>query len=99
MAHRPAKLICLIVAGIAVFGDPSFTADQSFNAGTSTRNGIFSRPKGSDSLALLKTYASVLKSYCDDNDIVCASGLSDDVHFAEVPNHAQEAAAFIVSII
>lgn len=89
----------LTVSGIAVFGDPSFTAGESFNAGTATRNGIFSRPAGSDSMALLRTYSGVMRSYCDANDIVCAGGLSQTVHTNEVVNHAQEAAEFIVSLV
>lgn len=84
--------------GVAVFGDPTFTAGQSFDAGTATTSGIFARSEGGDSLALLNTYASVLKSYCDDEDIFCASGDSATVHQNEVPNHAQEAADFIISV-
>ncbi|EME80762.1 carbohydrate esterase family 5 protein [Pseudocercospora fijiensis CIRAD86] len=83
------------IKGVAVFGDPTFTAKQSFDAGTSTKDGIFAR-RGS-SLTLLNTYASVLQSYCDANDFFCASGGSLDVHYAEVDNHAQAATDFIAS--
>lgn len=87
------------IKGVAVFGDPTFTAGQSFDAGSDTSDdGIFARSEGGDSLALLNTYASILKSYCDDEDFFCASGDSLDVHSNEVPAHAAEASDFIVSI-
>lgn len=87
------------IVGVAVFGDPTFTHGQSFDAGSDTSDdGVFARSEGGDSLALLNTYASVLRSYCDDNDLFCASGDSLSVHSNEVPNHAQEASDFIVSI-
>ena len=88
----------MIVSGVAVFGDPSFTADQSFDAGSSTKDGIFAREEGGDSLALLNTYASVIRSYCDEHDPFCASGDDESVHSNEVPNHAQAATDFIVSL-
>lgn len=87
-----------LVAAVVVFGDPSFTASQSFDRGTSTEDGVFARSEDGDSLALLNTYASVLRSYCDENDTFCASGDSLDVHYAEVANHAQEAANFVASL-
>ncbi|KAF1985011.1 carbohydrate esterase family 5 protein [Aulographum hederae CBS 113979] len=86
------------IAGVVVFGDPSFTAGQSFDVGSSTDDGIFARSEGGDSLALLNTYAGVLRSYCDDGDPFCASGTDEDVHSNEVPNHAQQAANFIISL-
>ncbi|KAF2496816.1 putative acetylxylan esterase 2 precursor [Lophium mytilinum] len=86
------------IAGVVVFGDPSYSEGQSFDVGTSTRDGIFTRSDNGDSLALLNTYAAVLRSYCDEGDPFCASGVDEDVHSNEVPNHAQEAADFIVSL-
>jgi hypothetical protein len=87
------------VRGVAVFGDPSFTVGQSFDRGTATKSGIFARSANGASLALLNTYASVVRSYCDQHDTFCASGDSLNVHYAEVPTHAQEAADFIVSLV
>ncbi|KAF2816688.1 cutinase [Mytilinidion resinicola] len=86
------------IAGVVVFGDPTYSTGQSYDVGTSTKNGIFTRSGDVYSLALLNTYAAVLRSYCDDGDPFCASGLDDDVHSNEVPNHAQEAADFIASL-
>ncbi|KAF7195100.1 Acetylxylan esterase 2 [Pseudocercospora fuligena] len=91
------ELTMSLVRGVAVFGDPTFTAGQSFDAGTSTKDGIFARRQNGSSLALLNTYASVVKSYCDANDEFCASGNSLDVHYAEVDKYAQAATDFIVS--
>lgn len=53
-------------------GDPTWVPGQSYNAGTSTRQGIFPRP--SSGLQCLNTFASRTRSYCDANDSVCASG-------------------------
>lgn len=91
---------CLgIVVAIAVFGDPTFAPNQSYNKGTNAngKGGIFSREDNSGELAGLEAMSNVLVSYCDSNDIVCASGTSTAVHSAEVDNHAQDAANFIVA--
>ncbi|KAI1170603.1 carbohydrate esterase family 5 protein [Nemania sp. FL0916] len=84
------------LTGVAVFGDPTFTVGQSFDAGNATKSGIFSR--GGDSLALLSTYAPKIRSYCMVHDTVCAFGDSLDVHYAEVDTFAQAAANFIISL-
>lgn len=49
-------------------------------------------------MAMLNTYAGVLRSYCDENDTFCASGDSLDVHYAEVGKYAQDAANFVASL-
>jgi len=85
------------ITAVTVFGDPSFTAGQSFDVGTSTNDGIFAREEGGSSLALLNTYASVIQSYCNSGDPFCASGTDEDVHSAEVDDYASAAAAFIVA--
>ncbi|KAF5016705.1 hypothetical protein F66182_11528, partial [Fusarium sp. NRRL 66182] len=84
------------ISAITVFGDPTFTHGQSFDAGTDTSSdGIFSR--GGDSLALLNTYASKIKSYCDTGDVYCASGDNTSAHSQEVPTWGTDAVSFIVS--
>ncbi|KAI1177735.1 carbohydrate esterase family 5 protein [Nemania sp. FL0916] len=83
------------IRAVVTFGDPTYTTGQSFDVGNATKSGIFSR--GGDSLALLNTYASVLQMYCQVHDTICATGDSLDVHSAEVPTFAAQAAAFIVS--
>ncbi|USW49394.1 Putative cutinase/acetylxylan esterase, alpha/Beta hydrolase [Septoria linicola] len=83
------------IVGVAVFGDPRFNAGQPYSRGTSTRDGIFARDS---SLPALSSWSNVLVSYCDENDLYCASGLSLDVHLATVSKYAQEAADFIIGL-
>ncbi|TVY86258.1 Acetylxylan esterase, partial [Lachnellula willkommii] len=87
------------ISAVAVFGDPTFTHDQSFDAGTDTStDGIFARETGSASLALLNTYAAKIKSYCDTGDVFCASGDNDTAHSQEVPTWGTHAVTFITSL-
>ncbi|TVY54826.1 Acetylxylan esterase 2 [Lachnellula cervina] len=87
------------ISAVAVFGDPTFTHGQSFDAGTDTStNGIFARGTASASLALLNTYASKIKSYCDTGDVYCASGDNSTAHSQEVPTWRTDAVAFITSL-
>ncbi|KAI5367582.1 putative cutinase/acetylxylan esterase, alpha/Beta hydrolase [Septoria linicola] len=83
------------IVGVAVFGDPRSNAGQPYSRGTSTRDGIFARDS---SLPALSSWSNVLVSYCDENDLYCASGLSLDVHSATVSKYAQEAADFIIGL-
>ncbi|KAI0400210.1 carbohydrate esterase family 5 protein [Xylaria palmicola] len=83
------------IRAVVSFGDPTYTKGQSFDVGTATKNGIFSR--GGDSLELLNTYAGVLQMYCSLHDTICATGDSLAVHSAEVATFAAQAAQFIVS--
>ncbi|KAH8173795.1 cutinase domain-containing protein [Sarocladium implicatum] len=85
------------ISAVTVFGDPTFSVDQTFNVGTSTQDGIFTRADEGDSLALLNTYAAKIQSYCDEGDPFCARGVDGDVHSGTVPKYAQAAANFIVS--
>ena len=82
---------------MTVFGDPTYTDDQSFDQGTATKSGIFAREKGGASLALLNTYAGVLQSYCLDHDPFCAGGDDLAVHLDEVQTFAEQATNYIVS--
>lgn len=84
---------------MTVFGDPTFAPNQSYDYGSNANGsgGIFTRKNNAGELAVLNSYAGVLASYCDNNDIVCADGTSTAVHSAEVSNHAQAAAAFIIA--
>ncbi|KAB8339100.1 hypothetical protein FH972_022036 [Carpinus fangiana] len=86
------------ITGVVVFGDPSFTYPESFDLGTSTSDGLFSRNEDGDSEALLNTYSNVIESYCDDGDPFCASGDDEDVHHHYFDKYSQQAADFIVSI-
>jgi hypothetical protein len=87
---------------VAVFGDPTFTKKQTFNGGNSTKSGIFVR--SGSSLTNLKTYAKVLRSYCDERDEYCSTdsnnvGNQTAVHGNEVPGHADNATDFIASLL
>jgi hypothetical protein len=88
------------VLAAAAFGDPSFTKNQSFDRGSSTKSGVFDRSENATSLARLQTFASIFRSYCDEGDQFCSTdggfGPISDVHGKEVPNHAVEATNFIV---
>ncbi|KAM3513042.1 hypothetical protein MY11210_003347 [Beauveria gryllotalpidicola] len=97
-APLDAKYYKNIIA-VTVFGDPTFAPNQSYNYGTNAhgRGGIFTRAYNPGELAKLNVLADKLASYCDTDDIVCASGTSSEVHSAEVAAHAQEAADFIVA--
>ncbi|KUJ18899.1 acetyl xylan esterase [Mollisia scopiformis] len=87
------------LSAVTVFGDPTFTHGQSFDAGTdTTTDGIFARSAGGSSLALLNTYASKIQSYCDNGDVYCASGDDTTAHSQEVPTWGTDAVDFIVSL-
>ncbi|EFX05649.1 acetyl xylan esterase [Grosmannia clavigera kw1407] len=84
------------ISAVTVFGDPTFTHGQTFDAGTDTSSdGIFSR--GHSSLELLNTYADKIQSYCDVGDVYCASGSDTTAHREEIPTWATAAETFIVS--
>ncbi|GAA5926167.1 hypothetical protein JCM3775_005221 [Rhodotorula graminis] len=83
------------LVAILLTGDPTWVPGQSYNAGTSTRQGIFPRP--SSGLQCLNTFASRTRSYCDANDSVCASGFSIAVHLSYVAKYGTEAATFVVN--
>ncbi|GAA5845149.1 hypothetical protein JCM9279_005453 [Rhodotorula babjevae] len=83
------------LVAILLTGDPTWVPGQSYNAGTSTRKGIFPRP--SSGLQCLNAFASRTRSYCDANDSVCASGFSTLVHLSYVAKYGTQAATFIVN--
>lgn len=81
-----------------MFGDPSHTYPESFDQGTSTDDGIFSRSPDGDSEELLNTYANLLQSYCDTGDPFCDSGDDESVHHTYFDKYSQDAADFVVSL-
>ncbi|EJP70616.1 cutinase-like protein [Beauveria bassiana ARSEF 2860] len=88
------------IIAVTVFGDPTFAPNQAYNYGTNANGsggGIFSRENNAGELAKLNVLADKIASYCDIDDLVCASGASSEVHSNEVAAHAQEAADFIVA--
>lgn len=84
------------VAAAVVYGDPSFTAGQSYNVGTNTaRNG--GSPRGAASLANIARIGERVRSYCDTGDPFCAGGLNSSVHTSYNDRYAAAGAAFAVA--
>lgn len=83
------------VEAIIAFADPRHVAGQSYDVGTATENGIFAR---SNTLSKLNVFSSILRSYCDDDDPVCASGFDLDVHYANVDTYMDDAVNFVVGL-
>lgn len=63
------------VAAVLLFGDPTFTAGEPFNAGGGDRNGVFPRPAGA-----LGAFADRTRSYCNVDDRFCQGGTSLAAH-------------------
>lgn len=81
------------IAAVVLMGDPSFTANQTFNVGTSHGSGIFPRlnPGGCD------CFASKIMSICDAGDMFCEAGSTSlEVHLSYVAVWGKEAAEFVV---
>jgi hypothetical protein len=74
---RPAVNAAAIdkVAAITLFGDPTFTAGEPFNAANRNRNGVFTRGKGK-----LDAVADVTQSFCNTGDTFCQGGQNLAAH-------------------
>lgn len=83
------------VAAVILMGDPSFVPGESFNAGTSTRAGLFPR---SDAQSL-DAFADRTQSYCDTGDTFCASGNSVQVHLSYTRKYNGDAEKFVLAKI
>ncbi|ESZ99123.1 carbohydrate esterase family 5 protein [Sclerotinia borealis F-4128] len=77
------------VVAMVLMGDPSHVPTETFNAGTSKKNGLFPR----QNTAACPTDRTV--SYCDDMDEFCDSGSSLQVHLSYVTTYGTAAAKFI----
>jgi hypothetical protein len=82
------------VTAVATFGDPRHVTGQSFDLGTSTKNGQF--PRSSTQLNVLKGYASRIQAYCDSNDEFCDSGNSLQVHLTYLNRYQTQAQNFVL---
>ncbi|KAG5979813.1 hypothetical protein E4U55_004731 [Claviceps digitariae] len=91
-AIASAKLENHVVA-VAVFGDPTYIANVTYNKGTSASNGLFPR-KNIDSCL---RYADMIASWCDTGDIFCASGDSSAVHGQYFRKYGTDIVKFIVN--
>jgi hypothetical protein len=85
------------VVAVATFGDPRHVTGQSFDLGTSTRNGQF--PRSSTQLNVLKNYASRISAWCDANDQFCDSGNSLNVHLTYLNRYQTAAQNFVIGKI
>lgn len=85
------------VTAVATFGDPRHVVKQSYDLGTSTRNGIF--PRSSTQLQVLLNYASRIETFCDANDQFCDSGFSTQVHLTYLNRYQTQAANFVLGKI
>jgi hypothetical protein len=85
------------VVAVATFGDPRHVTGQSFDLGTSTKNGQF--PRSSTQLNVLKGYASRISAWCDSNDEFCDSGNSLQVHLTYLNRYQTAAQNFVIGKI
>ncbi|KAK7416745.1 hypothetical protein QQZ08_011886 [Neonectria magnoliae] len=84
------------IAAVVLMGDPSFTAGQPYNVGTSKGNGIFprQRPEGCQSVQ------DRIFSVCDAGDVFCEAGSKSlAVHLSYVANWGEAAADWAVSMV
>lgn len=92
-------------------GDPSFVPGLPYDAGTSKIGGVSSpstpprvRPTHRQQIfnrtntAGCDPWATRIQSYCDTNDLFCASGTSLIVHFGYISNYAKNASKFVVDM-
>lgn len=82
------------LVAVVMFGNPAHMADAPWNAGTSTRDGIFVRRNPED----CEPYVSKMRSWCDTGDIYCDSGDDEEVHVSYVEKYADDATEFVVSM-
>ncbi|KAF4865673.1 Acetylxylan esterase [Colletotrichum siamense] len=91
----PGSKVCAAL----LFGDPTHIADQSYNVEAgSTYSGQMAR--SSSSLANLNNFSSVLRSWCNGEDTVCAYGdgtrtMGEDAHTNYFQLYTNDGAAYI----
>jgi acetylxylan esterase len=83
------------VAAVILMGDPSFVPGKPFNAGTSTRAGVFPRRDAQS----IDAFAAKIQSYCDTGDTFCASGNSTAVHLGYTRKYNGQAEEFVLGQI
>jgi hypothetical protein len=83
------------VAAVILMGDPRHVPGQSFDAGSSTRNGQMPRPP----VLSLNAYADRIQSYCDDGDPYCDRGSQPVVHLGYFQRYDTAATQFVLGHI
>lgn len=76
-------------------GDPRHARVESFQQGTATESGIFPRLEDQS----LEPFSGKIQSYCDKNDLFCASGFSTIIHIGYTGKYNTAAKKFILSKI
>ncbi|AGL18247.1 cutinase family protein [Actinoplanes sp. N902-109] len=77
------------VTAVLLFGDPTFTAGESFNVTDGTRSGVFPRGRGQ-----LAAFAGRTRSFCNRNDQFCQGGTSLAAHL-NYAKFAGDATSFV----
>lgn len=83
-----------------MFGDPTFRANQTYDAGNATTNGVIQT--SSSTPQTLAPYKNVYRSYCTSGDEYCASGTGSDalyIHHQEIKAWATDASKFIIGLL
>ncbi|KAF9452243.1 carbohydrate esterase family 5 protein [Macrolepiota fuliginosa MF-IS2] len=84
------------VNAILQLGDPRHVPGQSFDRGTSLRDGLFPRLPSQQYSSTLQPR---IESFCDFNDPFCDSGLDTEVHLTYLDRYQNQAAQFILQQI
>ncbi|KAI3397159.1 hypothetical protein diail_11133 [Diaporthe ilicicola] len=79
------------VAAIMLMGDPTHFTGQSYDEGTSTKNGVFPRNDSSSCAPV----ANKMVSFCNSGDTFCDSGNNLTVHLSYVQTNGTSAVNFI----
>lgn len=88
----------LLVAAVLLFGDLRHVAGQSYNV-LSGADDNSAEPRPSDNLAKLNNFESVMRSYCDSQDPVCAEGDTTSVHLSYFELYSDAAASWVRSMV
>jgi hypothetical protein len=87
------------VVAIANFGDPGHVVGQSWDLGTATRAGLFTRSGAEDKLLTAFGGSGKTAAWCDANDPYCASGANLEVHLTYLNRYQNAAASFVLGKI
>ncbi|KAF4122300.1 acetylxylan esterase [Geosmithia morbida] len=80
------------IVAIVLFGDPSFVANTTYDAGTAIRDGIFPR----DNTTTCEGLSDRLISFCDTGDVYCDAGNNRTTHGSYIQVYGDEAADYII---
>ncbi|KAF7547845.1 hypothetical protein G7046_g8878 [Stylonectria norvegica] len=94
-AHVIADMLCGAIASIVLMGDPSHVTGQPYDAGTSTKDGIFPR----QNTAGCSLVAEKMISFCDAGDLFCDSSDNLEIHMGYVIEFGPAAVEFVVGMV